>query len=240
VIVCAILVQVWCSDKISELTRANESDPGGENVMVTESRLAANRINGRKSRGPKTAQGKAQARRNALRHGLAAVALRNPMVSAQIERMARAICGTGATAAQFEHALVIAEAELQLHNVRAARVATIARRRASGLGSAGGREEAGGLDRGGDHPGAAQRISIDRPRPAPDDRQAQAMQEQVDAFRAALPDLLKLERYEQRAWSRRQRAIRQFVAKSLRGAGDLDAQHRARGYLVQSKKAMIT
>jgi hypothetical protein len=211
------------------MTKPNKRGTEAPKVMVTESRLAANRINGRKSRGPKTAPGKVQARRNALRHGLAAIALRNPMVSAQIERMARAICGTGATAAQFEHALVIAEAELQLHNVRAARVAAIARKTACVLGSAGGSEEAGGMHGGGDHAGAAQWISIERPRPAPDDRQAQAMQDEVDAFRAALPELVKLERYEQRAWSRRQRAIRQFVASLLLGADDLDAPDRAPG-----------
>jgi len=41
----------------------------------TEAQRAASRANGRRSRGPKTAAGKGQSRRNALRHGLRATKL---------------------------------------------------------------------------------------------------------------------------------------------------------------------
>jgi hypothetical protein len=33
-----------------------------------------------------------------------------------------------------------------------------------------------------------------------------------EALEAAVPDLIRLERYERRAWSRQKRAIREFVA----------------------------
>src|SRR5215470_3796244 len=191
--------------------------------MITEAKLTANRINGRKSRGPKTAQGKAQARRNALRHGLAAIALPNPVVSAQVERMARMICRNGVTAASYEHALRIAEAELLLQRVLAARVAAIERGRASVLGSLPASKDAADLHAGGDLAGARERIAIDRSRPASDGLPAQVARNEVEALRAALPELVKLERYEQRAWSRRQRSIRQFLASTLLRADALSA-----------------
>src|SRR5690242_8899587 len=40
--------------------------------MTSEAKLAANRLNARKSRGPKTAQGKIRSSANALTHGLTA------------------------------------------------------------------------------------------------------------------------------------------------------------------------
>jgi hypothetical protein len=46
--------------------------------MTSTKKIAASRSNATKSTGPKTAQGKKRARTNALRHGLAAIAPRDP------------------------------------------------------------------------------------------------------------------------------------------------------------------
>ena len=97
--------------------------------MTSERKIAANRINASKSTRPKTAKGKDRASRNALRHGLATITRHNLSVSAQIERIARAICVDGAPPAQYEQALIIAESEVVLLHVRTARVAAIERAR---------------------------------------------------------------------------------------------------------------
>jgi hypothetical protein len=83
--------------------------------MTSTKKIAASRSNGTKSTGPKTEQGKKRARTNALRHGLAAIAPRDPATSAEIERLARWFCGDGATPERYEHARAIAEEHIILH-----------------------------------------------------------------------------------------------------------------------------
>jgi hypothetical protein len=77
--------------------------------MSSEKQIAANRRNGRKSKGPRTAPGKARASRNALRHGLASISRHNPAVAPRIESIARAICPDTSNPSLFEQALIIGE-----------------------------------------------------------------------------------------------------------------------------------
>jgi hypothetical protein len=57
--------------------------------MTTEKQIQANRRNGALSRGPKTAQGKAKSRRNALAHGLASKVVIDAEKIELIETLAR-------------------------------------------------------------------------------------------------------------------------------------------------------
>jgi hypothetical protein len=57
-----------------------------------------------------------------FRHGLAAAIVNAPGMSAETNRLAQAICGSDAGPAQREQAQIIAECELLLLRVRAARV----------------------------------------------------------------------------------------------------------------------
>src|SRR6266436_5353258 len=153
--------------------------------MTSAKKIAASRSNAAKSTGPKT-----------LRHGLAATAPRDPATSAEIERLARWFCGDPATPERYEHARAIAEEHIILQRVEAAYVAIIERamntahdaadQRAAKLGVTAGRET---------------RTYA----PAP------VTPNELDALRVALPLLVKLDRYMQRALARHRRAMCAFV-----------------------------
>jgi hypothetical protein len=93
--------------------------------MTSDRKIAANRRNSQQSTGPRSVQAKQRIRRNALRHGLRAIALRTPASSAEVDSFATAICGKDADPADREQALIIAENEFLLMRVRAARVDVI-------------------------------------------------------------------------------------------------------------------
>jgi hypothetical protein len=57
--------------------------------MTSEAKIAANPRNGQRSTGPRTALGKARVRRNALRHGLAALVVGD---QTELDRIAAAAC----------------------------------------------------------------------------------------------------------------------------------------------------
>jgi hypothetical protein len=90
--------------------------------MPSDRKIAANRENSQRSTGPRTALAKKRIRRNALRHGLAAAIVNASGMPAETTRLARAICGSDAGPAQREQAEIIAQCELLLLRVRAARV----------------------------------------------------------------------------------------------------------------------
>jgi hypothetical protein len=173
--------------------------------MTSERKLAANRVNAKRSTGPRTARGKSRASQNALRHGLATVSLPNPASLPFIERMAKAICGDGATRLQYEQALNIAESEYIILMVRAARVTAIKRKMRPAP-----KEQEMHLGQLPHENKTAQTQSEEQPAPE--------MYDEVAAFQHALPEMTKYDRYERRALSRRLRAIRTFVASSILGA----------------------
>jgi hypothetical protein len=165
--------------------------------MASERRQVANQKNAKQSTGPRTAQGKFRAKLNALRHGLATKQTALP----QIERMARAICGIGATRLLYEEALNVAVSQFMLDAVRVARVATIkltvAPKSAEQVG-----------DSGEPAPKGEVRVASEEPSEIEGDR---------GVLLRALPELARYDRYERRALSRRRRAIRSFVATSILG-----------------------
>ncbi len=91
----------------------------------------ANRVNARKSTGPRTAAGKAAVARNALRHGLSLPLWREHAIELDVDALARRIVGSipGLAAEPRLHALAcrIAEAQLDLARVRRARLPVRAR-----------------------------------------------------------------------------------------------------------------
>jgi hypothetical protein len=150
--------------------------------MASDRKIAANRRNSWRSSGPRTVAGKLQVSRNALRHGLAAATLRDPGIAAEADRLATAIAGESADAAQREQALIIAESELTLLRVRAVRTNILEQMRATEGSSRGDRANAV-------LPGVIGGAYLDQ--------------------------LRRLERYERRAFSRRQGAIRKLLDVQL-------------------------
>ena len=97
--------------------------------MTSSKKVAANRANGRRSRGPRTGAGKARASRNARRHGLAAFNNQDPATSGQIKQMVDAICQGDDDPLLRERAVAIAEAQLWLSCIRTEKVAVLERLR---------------------------------------------------------------------------------------------------------------
>jgi hypothetical protein len=89
--------------------------------MTSSRQRDANRRNARRSTGPRTAAGKAAARLNARRHGLAVPLRSEPGADKEIERLADAIAG--ARSDLMDLARRIAEADLELRRIRQARLA---------------------------------------------------------------------------------------------------------------------
>jgi hypothetical protein len=95
--------------------------------MSSQRQIAANRENAGKSTGPRTRRGKSRARINAVRHGLAAVNFGDSGISDQVQRLAKAICNDESDPFRYEQAVIIAESQILLTRVRAARVAAVER-----------------------------------------------------------------------------------------------------------------
>ena len=166
-------------------------------VMTSETKRAANRRDAVRSTGPRSAAGKKRASQNALRHGLAISLRHDAATRAEIERMAKLICGDGASRLKHELALVIAESEIVLQRARMARVAIIERaRNAAHVRGDQGQPRV--------HPGRGART----------DAPATAAPTDIEALRQALPQLARLERYARRAFLRGDRAARRLAAIS--------------------------
>ena len=89
--------------------------------MASAKQIAANRANAQRSTGPKTAAGQLKSSRNSCRHGLSLPLSVDLQTRANIETLAQAIAGEHATEDQLQVAELIAEAQLDLKRIRAAR-----------------------------------------------------------------------------------------------------------------------
>jgi hypothetical protein len=83
--------------------------------MSSDRQIAANRINAKKSTGPRSKAGREVSRRNARRHGLAIDIGNDPVFHDDIEKLARALSGDAHVS---EHVRETAEAEIDLLRIR--------------------------------------------------------------------------------------------------------------------------
>ena len=100
---------------------------GAGGGMTSLRQRYANRLNARASTGPRTAAGKARAAQNARKHGLRVPALRDPEKTRNIAELARKLAGPTADAQRFEAACRLVAAQIDLLDIREARLPLLAR-----------------------------------------------------------------------------------------------------------------
>jgi hypothetical protein len=91
--------------------------------MASERQIAANRRNAKKSSGPRSADGKARSRRNALSHGLSIASRAIPAFQQDVMLLARALSPAGEDIG--DAALIAADAEIDILRIRKYRAALI-------------------------------------------------------------------------------------------------------------------
>lgn len=180
--------------------------------MATERQITANRRNARRSTGPRSRAGRKRASRNSYRHGLSSGVATSAEFAKHVESLARKIAGCGADAVSLEVARAVARAEFELAQIRRVRVALIAR-----MAEFGELEVPDPLRTCRDV--IRSLTSIDRGRPCdlptPPSVPSTEPERSAEAVRRALPELLKLGRYERRATVRRDRATRHLIARKM-------------------------
>jgi hypothetical protein len=180
--------------------------------MATERQITANRRNARRSTGPRSRAGKKRASRNSYRHGLSSGVATSAEFAKHVESLARKIAGCGVDAVSLEVARAVARAEFELAQIRRVRVALIAR-----MAEFGELEVPDPLRTCRDV--IRSLTSIDRGRPCdlptPPSVPSTEPERSAEAVRRALPELLKLDRYERRATARRDRATRHLIARKM-------------------------
>jgi len=179
--------------------------------MATERQIAANRRNARRSTGPRSAAGRKRSSRNSLRHGLAAGVATTAERLNHVEQLARKIAGANADVVRLGNARTLARAAFELAQIRRVKVTLISRVATFGAFETPDASETAALHfkqllrcikRGELAPPSGAVIPA---MPATDPERT------AEAIRRALPELIKLDRYERRAAVRRARALRSFV-----------------------------
>jgi hypothetical protein len=180
--------------------------------MATEKQIAANRRNARRSSGPRSGEGKRRSRQNAYRHGLSAGV--NPHVESikDIEALARKIAGNSTDVVVLECARTMAQAEFDLARIRRLKVALVSRVMAFGEfeppATFPSLSEINrffkGFDRG-------ELILPERSKPPA--MPTTEPERSAEAIRRALPELMRLNRYERHAGARRAQAMHTLLER---------------------------
>jgi hypothetical protein len=141
--------------------------------MTSGRKTAANRANTKRSTGPRTTGGKQRSSRNARRHGLSARAEPTPFVRARIEQLTNILAGPAPSTVRRELAAMVADAQFDLFRIRSIKISILER-------------------------GEYYLNDATTEAPLPDNDASRT----IEMSRRALPELLTLDRYEQRALSR--------------------------------------
>lgn len=160
--------------------------------MASERQILANRRNAQKSTGPKTALGKKRSSKNGYKHGLS-LPTRNVGSQKQLEELSRLYAGDTSDPEILALAERAADAQADLMRVRTVMTAMLERALMKAQG--GNRAEPEWL-------GSLRALPIGE----------EEEQSFIDAVRHILPKLTKINRYERRAASRRDRVIHELTS----------------------------
>jgi hypothetical protein len=180
--------------------------------LTSDRKIKANRANAKVSTGPKTTRGRALAARNALRHALTLSINSNPALSEEADALAREIAGTDPQLEIRELARRIAEAQIDLRRVRRGRYQHLSEALIDPdyESEAMLRKKLRAIIR------CARVFGPDTPMPDDVVEFLHSKPEGPHKFVTILADkacqLLALDRYERRAFSRRKFAMRAFAA----------------------------
>jgi hypothetical protein len=162
--------------------------------MSSAKQIEANRTNAQKSKGPRTAAGKARASCNSRKHALTTISRNNLLYVPRIEAIARTLCSEATNGELWEQALIIGECTTLLACAQAERIALIERLLGGPCVHIADTQGAGRAE-----------LGASQCKPAP-------LRDELEAMGLAAWGLNRLERYERRALSRRKRAIETFMA----------------------------
>jgi hypothetical protein len=179
-------------------------------TVASERQIEANRRNAGKSTGPRSTAGKKRAARNAFLHGLSLSLISSTAIAKKVDKLSRKIAGNTKSEIVLRYARDAAEAGLELERIRRVKVALI--ERALALGAVEHATHFGSPMKSIRHLKLvlAGKAMLEEPIDHRATLPSREPQRSAEALRRALPDLLKLDRYEGRAIGRRDQAIKQI------------------------------
>lgn len=179
--------------------------------MASERQIEANRRNASRSTGPRSAAGKKRVAHNAYRHGLSLSLPSSAATEKQIDKLSCKIVGHTKSEIILQYARDAAEAQLELEHIRKVKIALV--ERVLAFGALGPTVRFGSVTKALRHLKLvmAGKALLGEPIDLLATLPSEEPERSAEALRRALPELIRLDRYEGRALGRRDNAIRRII-----------------------------